>query len=180
MMKIFFTADCHFGHGKIILYTHRPYKNVNHMDEELIRRWNKTVSGNDLVYHVGDFAFKNSGQKFEQRLNGSIVHIAGNHDRNNQVKTLITSADMEFGNKLFLVRHHPPVEPEDISDVYDGILCGHVHDHWKVNIYRGCIPIINVGTDVWDFTPVSIASLLKFYDYIKNHAECLDHATHKR
>lgn len=31
------------------------------------------------------------------------------------------------------------------------LLCGHVHNHWKVQKN-----MINVGVDVWDFTPVSL------------------------
>jgi calcineurin-like phosphoesterase family protein len=175
-MKFFLTADCHFNHSGIIAYTKRPFKTVDHMNEELIRRWNQVVKPDDLTYHVGDFAFKNSGRKFEQHLNGSIVHIVGNHDYNNQVKTLIQRADLEIGNKTFLVMHQPPLVGEQLSYTYSGVICGHVHDHWKVSIHQdndGLIPVINVGVDVWGFTPVSLSAFLKFYDHVKNHAECL-------
>lgn len=79
-MKVFFSADCHFGHANIIKYAKRPFKNINYMNEELVKQWNKVVSSDDLVYHVGDFAFKGQGRKYEYRLNGDIVHIKGNHD----------------------------------------------------------------------------------------------------
>ena len=34
--KIFFTSDTHFGHANIIRFCNRPYRDVNHMNQELI------------------------------------------------------------------------------------------------------------------------------------------------
>ena len=56
-MNRYFTADTHFGHGNIIKYCNRPFKNHLEMDDELIRRWNNVVSNEDEVYHLGDFEF---------------------------------------------------------------------------------------------------------------------------
>jgi len=167
-MRVFFTADCHFGHSNIIEYTNRPFKNVNHMNEEIIKRWNEQVNQEDLVYHLGDFCFK--GDKialdFEKRLNGNIVHIGGNHDYNNGVKTLITSAYMQFGGLEVLAQHQPPTTIEEIPDYTDLILCGHIHNKWKHSFIEN-IPIINVGVDVWDFTPVKIDNIIKYRNKLK-------------
>ena len=82
MTRVFFSADCHFDHTNIIKYCRRPFKNIEHMNETIVSNWNNDVKQDDLVYHVGDFAYR--GQKnaryWENRLNGSIVHIRGNHD----------------------------------------------------------------------------------------------------
>jgi calcineurin-like phosphoesterase family protein len=172
-MRNFFTADCHFGHANIIKYTNRPFKDITHMNEEIIRRWNEKVRDGDVVYHVGDFAFKGSeiSHKWEQRLNGKIVHIAGNHDYNNGVKSLIQVAFMQFGNLEVMVQHQPPTMVAEVPDYIDLILSAHVHDHWKVNFLKELpnIPMINVGVDVWGFQPVSIDSLLKYYDEVKKN-----------
>ena len=192
MSRVYFTADCHFNHANIILYTKRPFfkkedvipntdlwvndeiKNARckWMNEEIIKRWNGKVRRGDLVYHIGDFSFKNKEEtdKIEAQLNGKIVHIMGNHDYNNGVKSLITEAIMEFCNRVFLVKHHPPITPEEIPDFVDGVLCGHIHSNWKYKVMNG-IPIINVGVDVWDFTPVSIESILKFLKHLKRLGE---------
>ena len=173
-MKVFFTADCHFGHSNIIKYCKRPFKNITHMNEEIVKRWNDVVSVNDLVYHVGDFAYKGqkTAKEFEKRLNGDIVHIQGNHDMNNGVKTYITKCMMYFGSKDVFVQHHPP----DIIPICDFCLCGHIHDKWKFkvvsmgmkSIIKGeeLVPVINVGMDVWEFQPVSTLSILKYYNEI--------------
>jgi len=166
-MKIYFTSDCHFDHNNIIEYTDRPFKNVKHMNDEIIKRWNSVVSKDDLVYHVGDFAFKGqlNAKKFENKLNGDIVHIRGNHDKNNGIKTYIDKAMMFFGGKDVFVQHHPP----EVLPICDFAICGHVHQHWKFKLLKTnpSIPIINVGVDVNDFTPVSTFSLLKQYNKIR-------------
>jgi len=51
-------------------------------NEMLIYNWNKVVKENDLVYFLGDFAFKDKteAESLGRRLNGHKVIILGNHD----------------------------------------------------------------------------------------------------
>jgi calcineurin-like phosphoesterase family protein len=56
-MNTFFTADTHFNHSNIIGYCDRPFKNINKMDEEIINKWNRKVSREDIVHHLGDVAY---------------------------------------------------------------------------------------------------------------------------
>ena len=62
--KIFITADLHLGHANIIRYCGRPYRDVNEMNEDLIRRWNSVVSDNDRVFFLGDFALGDIEKKY--------------------------------------------------------------------------------------------------------------------
>jgi len=192
MSRIYFTADCHFGHDNIILYTGRPFlkegdtidiptagiwwksdeikkERGKWMNEEIIKRWNDRIRPNDTVYHLGDFSFKGqqNAEYFGSRLNGNIVHIEGNHDYNNGVKTYITVAFMQFGNLEVMAQHVPPSAPGEIPDYIDLVLCGHVHKAWRHAMREG-VPIINVGVDVWDYTPVSVNTILKEYHRIMN------------
>lgn len=168
-MKIYFTADCHFSHNNIRIYSNRPFKTVDDMNNAIIKRWNNKVRFDDLVYHLGDFAFKgkSNAEKFENLLNGKIVHIRGNHDMNNGIKSYIDECIMEFGGKVVHISHKPP----EIYLDCDFALCGHIHDKWKFKILKGRkgkqLIIINVGVDVWDFTPVSVESILKLYNKLK-------------
>jgi len=53
------------------------------MDEALIANWNSVVKKDDLIYHLGDFAFTKTEYGFDsylKRLNGLIVLVKGNHD----------------------------------------------------------------------------------------------------
>lgn len=53
---IYYTSDLHFGHTNIIKYENRPFKNIEMMQDELIRRWNNKVkSENDHIYILRRF-----------------------------------------------------------------------------------------------------------------------------
>ena len=58
MGKIFFTGDLHFGHANVIAFDNRPFKTVEEMDAELIRRWNNKVGKGGLTYVLGDMIWK--------------------------------------------------------------------------------------------------------------------------
>jgi calcineurin-like phosphoesterase family protein len=82
-MTIWFTSDTHFGHENIIKYCDRPFKNTDHMNDEIVRRWNEAVSPNDIVFHLGDVALGKIDNSLAQvsRLNGYKALVLGNHDR---------------------------------------------------------------------------------------------------
>lgn len=81
-VRIFFTADHHFGHANIIKYCNRPYTSVTEMDRDLIARWNAVVGENDVVYHLGDFTLGGpcKAQRYFAQLNGVIHALPGSHD----------------------------------------------------------------------------------------------------
>ena len=76
-MNIWFTSDLHLGHGNIIKYCNRPFKDIEHMNRALIDNWNSRVKLNDVVFHVGDFCFKNSpGGKSGEGIRLSAIELA--------------------------------------------------------------------------------------------------------
>jgi len=81
--QIWFTSDTHFGHKNIIRFSSRPFKDENHMNEELVKSWNEVVGEEDEVYHLGDFSLTNANKTDEilKRLNGKIHLIKGNHEK---------------------------------------------------------------------------------------------------
>jgi len=178
----FITSDLHLGHFNIIEYTKRPFKTLEEMNGEIIRRWNERVKPNDTIIHLGDFCFKNSpgGKEGEgqginalyymSRLNGNKVFVKGNHDRNNSLKTPITHLLLDFGGRIILCQHRPIEHPKEIPDMVDLVLCGHVHDKWFGRLYEGT-PVINVGVDRNNFYPWRIDELFYWADRIQNGEE---------
>ena len=81
--NIWFTSDTHYGHKNIIKFSNRPFNDVDHMNEELIKAWNRVVGDDDDVYHIGDVSLTNADKTHEilKRLNGNIYLITGNHEK---------------------------------------------------------------------------------------------------
>lgn len=167
---IWFTGDRHFRHLNrrgtgIIDYCNRPFRDILHMEEELIRRHNEIVKPEDIVYDLGDFGFGRPADlaPLLKRLNGVHVLIRGNHDGSRSACLRIGFADAIMEQELFLMldgsvlrlRHVPPAEsvPPEPGVIR---LCGHVHEKWKVRNN-----VVNVGVDVWDFRPVSLQEIVE-------------------
>jgi len=105
-MMYFFTADTHFNHKNIIEYCKRPFKDIDEMNNELIKRWNETVSEEDTVFHLGDFSFRGYWT-FRNKLNGKIILLRGNHDNNEQ--SVIKEININLGGIDWYLTHIPPV-----------------------------------------------------------------------
>jgi len=182
MARNWFTADCHFGHANIVKYCKRPYKTVQEMNEVLIVKWNSRVKEGDTVFHNGDFCFKNSsGGKpgegmlyksthWSEKLNGNIIYVAGNHDKNNSTKTLIHKVVIKYGHHYINIVH----DPKHFDNRFELNFVGHVHNHWKfrrvLNAWNDTYTdLINVGVDVWDFQPISFEEIYSSYRYWTKH-----------
>ena len=84
MTEIFFTADLHFGHTRIVELANRPFVSVQGMDEALIANWNAVVRRpDDIVWVLGDYALgdRHKALGYLDRLNGRKMLVAGNHDK---------------------------------------------------------------------------------------------------
>ena len=172
-MKYLFSSDYHLGHANIIKYCNRPFKSLEQMNKTIIRNHNERVKKDDIVFHIGDFCFKNSSskkgegirttaQEWESKLNGKIIHIKGNHDKNNSTKTIIERMVIGYGGKRINLVHRP--EHCDVD--YNINFTGHVHQNWEIERIRHAFlftDCINVGVDVWRFMPVTFEEINKRY-----------------
>lgn len=173
------------GHARIIEYSNRPFRDVQHMNEELIARHNALVKPGDLVYDVGDFSMNEKIVEWGiKRLHGKRVLIPGNHDRcyrkhrqfqrwERQYKDwgfadVLQAHEVEIAGQRVRIDHMPYVEDErhaaryaEYRPVDDGrvLIHGHIHQLWKIRD-----KMINVGVDVWDYKPVhfdELAAIIK-------------------
>lgn len=159
MTKIFLIGDTHFGHTNIIKYKNRPFKSTKEMDAHMLNQWNKVVSKDDIVFHLGDFALGLSDTEYASlinRLNGKIYLIQGNHDRKGKNK-LRKLGFADVFNKIivndYILTHRPQQE------LGDGEINIHGHTH-TTQMYNG--QYINVSVEAIDYTPVDIDELLLY------------------
>ena len=127
-MTDFLTGCTHFGHANIIRLTGRPFADIDQMDRALITNWNAVAQPQDTVYHLGDFAFRQSGdakEKYLSRLNGKIVLLQGNHDPKDWGADYLTVKSHGTRAVLF----HYPIEEWD--GWYRGAVHFHCHTHAK-------------------------------------------------
>lgn len=163
MAEIFFTSDHHFGHRGILSMCGRPFADVAEMDEVMIARWNERVRKGDTVYHLGDLTMGASaerGREIFDRLNGRKHLIIGNHDR---LKVRDLPWASEPRDRLML--RHPGEKMPIVLDHYSLRTWPGLH-HGAVHLYghsHGSLPgvgrSIDVGVDVWDFAPVTLAEI---------------------
>ncbi|MDB5645231.1 metallophosphoesterase family protein [Methylobacterium sp.] len=82
-MAVWFTSDTHFGDPRILRIDKRPYPDLAAHDAALIAAWNATVSPEDEVWHLGDFALGPSSARIADilaALRGTKHLITGNND----------------------------------------------------------------------------------------------------
>jgi calcineurin-like phosphoesterase family protein len=81
-MTVFFTSDTHYYHKNIIKYSKRPFKDVEEMNDTLIKNYNKVVGSEDICYHLGDFGFSHPQnlRTIIKALPNLQAIILGNHD----------------------------------------------------------------------------------------------------
>lgn len=155
--KVFITSDTHFSHKNILVYEaeYRPFKDKVDMDEQLIARWNSVVGKDDVVFHLGDFAFADDKKirKYVERLNGRIYLLLGNHDRvrkfdwNSLGFARVLSNPFLFDGKYIM--SHEPIDEIPTGKVN---LFGHVHgsDYFKtITENSACLCV-----ERWNCTPV--------------------------
>ena len=83
MKKVWFTADHHFGHERILELAGRPFSTVDEMNRTMIERHNDLVGDDDIVWILGDVAMGHIAETMPLvgQLRGHKYLIAGNHDR---------------------------------------------------------------------------------------------------
>jgi calcineurin-like phosphoesterase family protein len=169
-MTTFFTADTHFGDPAIARRRAPVLGVAEAQDDALIARWNDAVAPGDIVWHLGDFAAGASRAACAcifGRLNGTKHLVRGNHDTNRvldlpwasvveSARLSVTTADGTAW-RLFLAHYAHRAWP----GLWRGTrhLYGHTHGTLP-DTCRSC----DVGVDAWNYSPVTLPSLLARQD----------------
>lgn len=167
MNKIFYIADLHFFHERIIPICNRPFKDIEEMHNKLIENWNKKVDNNDIVYVLGDFSFKGGKDKvinILKQLNGRKILLKGNHDKYagqrdfDECFELVKDIhQVNDNNRQVIVSHYPII---DYAGMYYGayMVYGHIHDKYVPHKNMFCASVENIN-----YEPVTLDELIEIY-----------------
>lgn len=178
--KTYFTADLHLGHHNMTKagkdYCGRPFRDVKHMQDELVARVNEKVPKGGTLIIIGDVAASMKFlEDFMERTHGEKQLVVGNHDESwsftrfkkagftrCDIRRVVSVKDDE-GN--FQHKNGGPRVQEIICDHYPmrtwkkkphgaWHLYGHVH-----NNFRSHDKSFDVGVDCWNWYPLSYAEV---------------------
>jgi len=170
--KIFITSDTFFGRASIIEQNNRPFKSVEEMDAALIENWNSVVSDEDLVYHLGNFAWTPIvTDKVLKVLNGNIKFMLGDFD--DALKEVIEYYDgidllpneifKDYKHKIVL-SHWPLAEwPGKEKGIYH--FHGHTTNTLKTDMTQS--NRVNVCCDMWNYKPQELKQLFAMFKAFK-------------
>lgn len=121
LIRKHYTADTHFGHEGMLTFGGRPFASVAQMDRTLIDLWNSTIGKDDIVYHLGDFAFGLGDvgrvQSIFKQLNGRKYLVLGNHDVRNDGSVHPTLAALDWAAA--------PVHIMEVRDEGERVILAH-------------------------------------------------------
>lgn len=175
MQYDFFYSDPHYGHANIIKYCDRPFRDADHMTEEMVTRYNAVVGIHDAVLWLGDcFFHSESAEKVLSRLNGSKWLLRGNHDKRVTDAQFLKAGfeavfSMHFASFIDEVPvrfSHYPYEgyssdlryPDRRPPRESGVVLVHGHTHEKNRLTLK--KTVHVGVDAWDYGPASYDEVL--------------------
>lgn len=139
------------------------------MDDAIIDNWNAKVANTDIVYHLGDFAWKRVCH-YRSRLNGQIVLIMGNHDHKrlkgceSVFEKIHTFGTVERIHGLYITMCHYSMRVWDKSHFG----CWHIYGH----SHSGLSPVgksWDVGVDNNNYTPISFPQLAGIMDGLEEN-----------
>ena len=165
---VFFTADTHFDHANIIRLCNRPYETIEQMNEDMIEKWNRKITGNDTVYIMGDMFFRSKDpEAILRRLHGKKYLTIGNHDTwlkkidagkyFKEISHYIVTTDGQHGLALC---HYPQVCWAHAKRFY--MIHGHIHADTSADYFLLLAErdrVLNAGADINGFEPVTFEEL---------------------
>ncbi len=165
----FFTGDTHFGETPErlkLMFRDGVAPQGKDFDKFIIDNWNSVVGKDDIVFHLGDFAFDKNKLDIRKQLNvRSIILVRGNHDKSPVAELkqyfdkVLDNYTVKFGGRTYYLNHYPSRGKKEIWNI-----CAHVHGH-----FRSQRNMINVGLDVWHWKPVSVVDVDRLAEAIEKH-----------
>ena len=147
------------------------------MNAELVRCWNARVNKNATVIHVGDMLFGSSKRWNEilDQLNGRIILVEGNHDRENQPNATTRARfesrhsilELDVEGQLLHVCHYPMMSWRN-RQRGSIMVHGHCHGTSTQSVSGPQVRRLDVGVDCStrygapSYSPIAHAELLNY------------------
>lgn len=168
-MKIFVTSNLQLGRPSAINRFDRPFKDVQEMNNVLIKNWNEHVSPGDIVYHLGNFAWDPKiAQDALSNLNGKIYLMPAEND--DAIMHLHSKGQLPSNagmmNRIMPLKsaectmsYWPMSAWPHFEEGYYSII-GYPDHNFKSDPER---KIINVCSDLWNFKPQELERLISTF-----------------
>lgn len=158
---IYFTADTHFNDPRILRIDRRPFGSLAEHDRALISLWNETVSPDDEIWHLGDFA-RGSAEfvsSLLSSLHGQKHLIIGNNDGAATIGAAGWAStqhykELTIDGRLLILCHYPFRTWNQIGKKSIDL---HGHSHGRLS---SVTRQYDAGVDSWDFRPVTLSAIL--------------------
>ena len=169
MAKIIYViSDTFFGRSS--LAKARGFSSSEEMDAVLIKEWNDKVKPDDIIWHLGNFAWDIiAGENALHQLNGNINLIQSELDEGlseiYQIQNIPLFKGYVIIKSLNIVMSHWPMY--DWPAKYEN---NSMHIHGGDKEYRAQLNIenrFNVNCELWSLHPVSINALNETKDMVK-------------
>ncbi len=160
--KLLFWSDQHFFHHNIIRYASRPFNDMNHMSQIMLKNYWANVTEKDIVIFGGDVGFGDVEEikKFLRILPGKKILVLGNHDfEKNNLKyrdykvfdkvTMCFPLVYKHQEKEFIiyVSHYP------IDNKY---LINNINIHGHIHQYNIGGKHINMAVEQTNYAPIEL------------------------
>ena len=164
-LDFFITSDTWFGRPQILDIANRTsFSSIEKMNEVFIKNWNSLVKPDDIVFHLGNFAWDPiTARKVFKKLNGEISFLIGHSD------DALLEVESEFSNiniingQIVELPDHDSVLCHYPLEVWNGKFSGTLHFHGHTTYsHKTDLSVsnrINVCPDFWDYYPVKYSTI---------------------
>ena len=140
-MMIWFASDFHYNHTNIVRGITkwdntdrcRDFETIKQYNETLIKNINDVVKEDDILYHLGDWAFGGAQEilKFRQKLRCKTIHaILGNHDHHIKRNKVLNTGTGHINAHDLFASVNDLVEKENMLGKHNVVMCHYPIKSW--------------------------------------------------